>query len=223
MEEMDKLMYVSSHTQAEKSSNEHSFMQDLANDPNELLLYEHDNILFKLTNKSEMLQVASTADGQEGFDQSINESMSIEYNRKNTNSSLQHGTDASFIGMSQFPTEKWKMYGRQFLTMDILFDALFMLSKHEQEYKLRIPLSSLIDYKGYRCIAVGLVPIIPKQGVSLGIQNKAYTLQSPNIRNQLSYVGEVLNVSNNSIAKNGNKYDPEMIPLGYMTKVYHFQ
>lgn len=56
---------------------------------------------------------------------------------------------------------KWKLYGRQFLSMDVMFDALFLLSKHDSEYKLRVPLSALIDYKGFRCIAFGQIPILP--------------------------------------------------------------
>lgn len=51
--------------------------------------------------------------------------------------------------------QKWKLFGRQFLSMDVMFDALFLLSKHDSEYKLRVPLSALIDYKGFRCIAFG--------------------------------------------------------------------
>jgi hypothetical protein len=33
--------------------------------------------------------------------------------------------------------------------MDIMFDTLFILSKHDSEYKLRVPLSCLVDYKVY--------------------------------------------------------------------------
>lgn len=50
---------------------------------------------------------------------------------------------------------KWKLYGRQFLSMDVMFDALFLLSKHDSDYKLRVPISALIDYKGFRCLAIG--------------------------------------------------------------------
>jgi hypothetical protein len=28
--------------------------------------------------------------------------------------------------------QKWKLFGRQFLSMDVMFDALFLLSKHDQ-------------------------------------------------------------------------------------------
>ena len=54
---------------------------------------------------------------------------------------------------------KWKLYGRQFLSMDVLADVLYMLSKKDAEVKLRVPLSALIDYKGFRCLAVAKVPV----------------------------------------------------------------
>ena len=57
--------------------------------------------------------------------------------------------------------KKWKLYGKQFLSMDIMFDVLFMLSKDDSEHKLRVPISSLIDYKGFRCLAIGQIPIQP--------------------------------------------------------------
>ena len=43
--------------------------------------------------------------------------------------------------------------------MDIMFEALFTMSKPDALNKLRIPLSALIDYKGFRAIAIGDLPI----------------------------------------------------------------
>lgn len=60
-----------------------------------------------------------------------------------------------------FQNLKWKMYGREFLSMDVMFDALFLLSKPEASHKLRIPLSALVDYKGFRAVAIACIPIHP--------------------------------------------------------------
>ena len=51
------------------------------------------------------------------------------------------------------------MYGREFLSMDIMFDALFLLSKPEAIHKFRVPPAALIDYKGFRAIAIASIPI----------------------------------------------------------------
>lgn len=54
------------------------------------------------------------------------------------------------------------MYGREFLSMDVMFDALFLLSKPEATHKLRVPLSALVDYKGFRAVAIASIPIYPQ-------------------------------------------------------------
>jgi hypothetical protein len=55
--------------------------------------------------------------------------------------------------------QRWKSLNREFQSMNILFDSLFILSKKEDQYRLRVPLSSILDYKGFRCLAVGIIPI----------------------------------------------------------------
>ena len=54
---------------------------------------------------------------------------------------------------------KWKNYGREFLSLDVMFDVLFMLAKPDSKYKLRVPPAALIDYKGFRALAIANMPI----------------------------------------------------------------
>jgi hypothetical protein len=54
---------------------------------------------------------------------------------------------------------KWKLYGREFLSLDVIFDTLYLLSKPDATHKLRVPLSAQVDYKGFRAIAVASIPI----------------------------------------------------------------
>lgn len=49
-----------------------------------------------------------------------------------------------------------------------MFDSLFLLSKPEAVHKLRVPLSALVDYKGFRALAIGSIPIQPQLGPSIG-------------------------------------------------------
>lgn len=42
-----------------------------------------------------------------------------------------------------------------------MFDVLFLLSKSDSKYKLRVPPAALIDYKGFRAIAIANMPIQP--------------------------------------------------------------
>jgi hypothetical protein len=98
--------------------------QQLVNDRsnhNSRKIYSIDNILYKITDKDELLKTA------------------------NENDIL----------------EKWKLFGRQFRSMDLMFEALFTLSKKDakMDNKLRVPISALIDYKGFRCLAFGQIDI----------------------------------------------------------------
>lgn len=87
---------------------------------------------------------------------------------------------------------KWKLFGTEFLGMDIMFDALFVTSKPSEETKsnkfdfrneidkegkhkiIREPLASLVDYKGFRAIAYAFIPIQPTLGVELGFSKDQY-------------------------------------------------
>ena len=56
-------------------------------------------------------------------------------------------------------------------------DVLYELStnnKSENEVKLRVPLSCIIDYKGFRCLAIATVPIYSQQGPVLGFYGGSY-------------------------------------------------
>ena len=54
----------------------------------------------------------------------------------------------------------WKRLAREFLGYDILMDSLFFI--HEDNFKLpllRIPLSVLITYKGFKALAIANVAL----------------------------------------------------------------
>jgi hypothetical protein len=54
---------------------------------------------------------------------------------------------------------KWKLYGREFLSLDVMFDTLYLLSKPDATYKLRVPLCAQVDYKGFRAVAIAAIPV----------------------------------------------------------------
>jgi hypothetical protein len=62
--------------------------------------------------------------------------------------------------------------------MDVMFEALFALSKSDADPKVRVPISCLIDYKGFRCLAYGLIPIQTKLGPALGFYKGEYQSNS---------------------------------------------
>ena len=69
--------------------------------------------------------------------------------------------------------------------MDVMFEALFarsetlaLISKSDSDLKVRVPISCLIDYKGFRCLAYGLIPIATKLGPALGFDKGVYESKS---------------------------------------------
>ena len=45
------------------------------------------------------------------------------------------------------------------LSFDIMFDALFLGSKPDGSFRLRVPLVARVDYKGFRAICIALIQI----------------------------------------------------------------
>jgi len=83
--------------------------------------------------------------------------------------------------------------------MDVLFDALFLLSKADSEYKLRVPISALIDYKGFRCLAIGQIPIPSMQGPALGFFKSNYLATKPELKDAFRDLGEKLRLKENDV------------------------
>ena len=81
--------------------------------------------------------------------------------------------------------------------MDLTFEALYLLSKHASQYKLRIPLGTLIDYKGFRCLAIALIPISTNKGPIIGYHNYKYVQTDPELKSAFMNLGEVLNLKEN--------------------------
>ncbi len=104
------------------------------------------------------------------------------------------------IGSESFVEMKWKSYGREFLSLDILFDALYILSKPKADYNLRIPLSCLVDYKGFRVLVYGLIPINETLDPVLGLSADGIFHEAtlPEVAKQMPYLAEVLNLKDHS-------------------------
>ena len=112
--------------------------------------------------------------------------------------------------------------------MDILFDALFLLSKADSGYHLRVPLSVLIDYKGFRCLAIGVLPISSTHPPCLGFTDGNYRSDDPDLRSAVATVGDVLRLKDNVVrsTKDGRQaasrqnLTNEKVPLSSFVKVY---
>ena len=96
---------------------------------------------------------------------------------------------------SQAAPMKRKQYARERLSLDTLFEAIYVTGTIESKVRMRVPLTCQVDYIGYRAIVVAIPPIDPEKGLSLGFnQHGHFENTDYQLKNELKYVGDVLNL-----------------------------
>ena len=90
---------------------------------------------------------------------------------------------------------KRKLFARELLAQDTLFEAIFICSSVESKVRIRLPLTCQIDYCGFRALVIAVPPIEPDQGLSLGFNHEGhFEIMDYQLKNELKYVGNVLNL-----------------------------
>jgi len=110
---------------------------------------------------------------------------------------------------------KWKSIGREFLSVDIMFDTLFVLSKPKGDYNLRVPLCCMVDYKGFRGIVYAVFPIKedsePILGLNKdGVYNENNTTQ---LKEQMKSIRNILNLKAVDFPFKKKKVNIDVSPL----------
>lgn len=113
---------------------------------------------------------------------------------------------------------KWKMYKREFKSMDIFFDTLYILSKDEKSIQLRVPLSCVLDYKGFRCLAIGVVAL-ENISLKLGLNVDNKFISEDGIIKILNDAGSILGLKEvRCLFKGATLHD--IIPISTHIKVH---
>jgi len=94
-----------------------------------------------------------------------------------------------------------------------MFDALFLNSKPDGSFRLRVPLTTLVDYKGFRALAIAKIEISQQLNPALGFYGGVYTCEDENLKQELGYVGDVLNLKDNKTKKKGYTQQFESVPV----------
>jgi len=104
------------------------------------------------------------------------------------------------LGTDVFTENKWRTFGREFLSMDIMFDALFILSKPKSDYNLRVPLCCLVDYKGHRALVYGIIPLSESLEPILGLSEDGiyHEANIAGVARQMPFIAEVLNLKDHN-------------------------
>ena len=87
--------------------------------------------------------------------------------------------------------------------------------------KLRVPLSVIIDYKGFRCLAIAKVPVNGNQGPLLGFDGGNYIKDEPTcqIYDAFRRVGEELNLKSNYAASMKTS-SRDAVPVSLFAQVF---
>lgn len=108
--------------------------------------------------------------------------------------------------------------------MDVLADVLYDLSSKDADVKLRVPLSALIDYKGFRCLAVAKVSVRESLGPAIGFDQsgKYVPLEaSAGLADAFMAVGDELNLAPNAVASGREMgQGSERVPVSMFAAVY---
>ena len=113
---------------------------------------------------------------------------------------------------------QWNVLKREFNSMDVIWDTLYVLSKDEETQQIRVPLSVLMDYKGFRCIAIGLVPF-NEYSLRLGINNENCYIKNQKYIKVINDIGEILGLKDVKCIFKGFTFH-ENIPVSTHIKVY---
>lgn len=89
---------------------------------------------------------------------------------------------------------KKKLFNRQQRSYDVLFNSIYLSNTTEAHHRIRVPLSTLVDYKGFTALVIAVPPIRPELGLSLGFNAEGrFECIDFDLKTELRYVGEVLN------------------------------
>jgi len=90
-----------------------------------------------------------------------------------------------------------KLYGKEFLALDILCDVLYFLSKPRSDFNIRIPLACLVDYKGFRCLVYGLPPLSEAAEPILGMGEDGvyHSANAYGLLKQIPFIRDMLNLA----------------------------
>lgn len=67
------------------------------------------------------------------------------------------------------------MFNREFHSYETLLDAIHVANNLEAKQKIRVPLTCIIDYKGFRALILAVPPIVGKTGDSSGLSYGFHT------------------------------------------------
>jgi tetratricopeptide (TPR) repeat protein len=115
------------------------------------------------------------------------------------------------LAWEQDPPVRFKTLGHEFRSTQLLNEAIFFLNK-ENDFALKIPLTALIDFKGFRILAVSIVPIDTSLTIIHGLKEIDYFLSDSSLFESLSSLSQLLNVKEQVF-----QWDSGIVPVTHLS------
>ena len=128
--------------------------------------------------------------------------------------------DSPILGNpSIYSDKKVKGLGHEFRALDLLADTLFLLKKQNKNFNIRVPLCSIICYKGMRAIVISHPPINGFETLMVGPDDLGDYRSSQTITQDLMTIANALNLKPHKF-----EWDPKMrsfpVILSLFTEVH---
>lgn len=119
----------------------------------------------------------------------------------------------------QEDTNSCKLFGHEFRASDMLLDALFLLGRKEPGFHLRVPLTTIVDYKGFRMLVVGLSPLDGDRTIIHGPSSEGVYQSSLELYDYVSWISQVLNLKEHKFEWS-ERIAPAYVHLSVFTQIH---
>jgi len=113
----------------------------------------------------------------------------------------------------------FKLFGHEFRASDMVFDALYLLGRKEEDFNFRLPLTCVVDYKGFRMLVMALAPLDEQKSLVHGPDSEGVYLTSTEVYENLSFVSQVLNLKEH-LFHWGEEKPPAYVHLSVFTQLH---
>ncbi|OMJ73494.1 hypothetical protein SteCoe_27794 [Stentor coeruleus] len=121
-----------------------------------------------------------------------------------------------YLSCEQSNAVQSKYLGHEFRASDILQDAVFFLAK-TADFPVRVPLSSIVDFKGFRAYVVAVIPLDTELTVIHGLKTQDYYQTENALYTHLNSLTELLNIKSAPFQWEGG-----IVPVGYLSVFTQF-
>jgi tetratricopeptide (TPR) repeat protein len=122
------------------------------------------------------------------------------------------------LAWSQEGQDGGKLLGHEFRAADTVADALFLLARREQ-VTLRVPLTCVVDYKGFRVLAVACAPVDGDRTLVHGPTQEGVYQTCVSLYKQLTLLAQVLNLKEHKFEWN-QRMEPAYVHLSAFLQLH---